>query len=84
MQRNDKAVSTGPNLNLTDMSAIQYLLSRKEDEDMKGTIRTKQKCPVCDKAFTNIAKLALICPEHKTVPSPICAQTHSPVIFSLF
>ncbi len=69
MQRNDKAVSTGTNLNLTDMSAIQYLLSRKEDEDMKGTIRTKQKCPVCDKAFTHIAKLGLICPEHKTVPS---------------
>ncbi len=36
---------------------------------MKGTIRTKQKCPVCDKPFLQIPKIGLICSEHKTVPT---------------
>jgi integrase len=34
-----------------------------------GTIRTKEKCPVCYKSFTHIQKLGLICAEHRTVPN---------------
>jgi integrase len=35
---------------------------------MKGTIRTKEKCPICLKMFEHVKKLGLICPEHKTTP----------------
>ena len=35
---------------------------------MTGTIRTKEKCPICGKGFTTIPKLGLLCLEHKTTP----------------
>ncbi len=35
---------------------------------MKGNIRVKSKCPVCQGKFTEIKKLGFICPEHKTTP----------------
>ncbi len=36
---------------------------------MRGTIRTKEKCPVCQKPFENIDNKLLICKEHFTIPS---------------
>jgi integrase len=36
---------------------------------MKGSIRTYQKCPVCQKPFNNIPGLPISCPEHKTFPT---------------
>lgn len=36
---------------------------------MIGTIRTKDKCPVCNKSFENIADKLLICKEHYTIPT---------------
>lgn len=35
---------------------------------MTGTIRTFQKCPVCNQAF-KVTKLGFICTEHKTIPT---------------
>jgi integrase len=57
--------------NLTNTDLITYLLSSSEEdtEMKKGTIRTKQTCPVCDKKFVHIPKLGFICPEHKTQPT---------------
>ncbi len=52
---------------LTIQDSISYLLT-EESEIMKGTIRTKDKCPVCQGKFTEIKKLGFICPEHKTTP----------------
>jgi integrase len=45
---------------------LQFLL---EDEPMKGNIRTKEKCPVCQKPFSSIPKAGLICTEHLTTPN---------------
>jgi integrase len=56
-------------IDLTDIGAIQYLLEKETGEKMKGQIRTKQKCPVCQKAFSHIPKIGMICSEHKTTPS---------------
>ncbi len=52
---------------LTFEDSVRYLLSGKEEE-MKGTIRAKGKCPVCYGKFTEIKKLGFICPEHQTTP----------------
>jgi len=38
---------------------------------MKGTIRTKEKCPVCQKAFAHIPKLGFLCSGHKTTPTKV-------------
>jgi integrase len=58
------------NNNLTDLAAISYLLSNppRNDEKMTGTIRTKEKCPKCNKPFEHFQKVGFICKEHKTVP----------------
>lgn len=52
---------------LTLQDSISYLLT-EENEKMKGSIRTKEKCPVCYGKFTEIKKLGFICPEHQTTP----------------
>ncbi len=36
---------------------------------MSGSIRTKEKCPICQKPFEHIEKLGYICARHKTQPS---------------
>lgn len=38
---------------LTDIELIAYLLKQGEDKKMPGTIRTKEKCPKCNKPFTS-------------------------------
>ena len=35
---------------------------------MKGVIRTKEVCSVCQESFVEIKKLGYICPTHKTTP----------------
>ena len=52
---------------LTHQDSISYLLT-EENEIMKGTIRAKEKCPVCQGKFVEIKKLGFICQEHKTTP----------------
>lgn len=54
--------------NLTNTEAISYLLAIEESEIMHGTIRAKDKCPVCQGKYTEIKKLGFICPEHQTTP----------------
>jgi integrase len=44
---------------------LEFLLG---DHPMKGTIRTKEKCPVCAQPFASIPKLGLVCLQHKTTP----------------
>lgn len=56
---------------MTNADLVSILLSRTETErgtEMKGTIRTKEKCPVCKKLFVHFPKLGLICRQDKTEP----------------
>lgn len=53
---------------LTNSDLISYLLINNIGEDMKGMIRPKGKCSICQGAFVEIKKLGFICPEHKIVP----------------
>ena len=54
---------------LTNIEAISYLLNTSEEgEKMPGTIRTKERCPICSEPFQHFKKLGLICLEHKTIP----------------
>lgn len=53
---------------LTNTDAISYLLQVKEGDTMKGVIRTKEVCSVCQDSFIEIKKLGYICPTHKTTP----------------
>ncbi len=55
---------------LTDLGDLQYLLSiaQSEGKKMVGKIRTKEKCPVCQKPFVHVPKLGFLCPAHKTTP----------------
>lgn len=57
-------------MNLTDMDAVAYLLSINGNGDkMPGsTIRTKEKCPKCDKPFHEFPRIGFICKRHKTIP----------------
>ncbi len=48
--------------------SIQDILSLGLPE-MKGHIRTKQKCPVCDGQFQQFPRLGFLCPDHKTIPN---------------
>src|SRR5512135_2716268 len=57
----------GNTFTLTNMEAISYLLSQGDEEKMPGTIRTKEKCPTCNKPFEYL-KAGFICKEHRTVP----------------
>lgn len=55
---------------LTNTEAVAYLLSvrNKNGDKMPGTIRTKEKCPKCNKPFEHIEEIGFICKEHLTVP----------------
>jgi integrase len=58
-------------VSLTKLEAISYLLSVTKTErgtDMKGTIRTKDKCSKCNKPFAHIEKVGFICKKHETMP----------------
>lgn len=56
-------------MTLTDNDLILYLLSFLRGEDtMKGTIRAKGHCPVCQGNFTEVKKLGFVCPTDKTTP----------------
>lgn len=48
---------------------ISYLLQENGEEKMKGTIRAKGNCPVCQGKFIEIKRFGYICAEHKTVPN---------------
>lgn len=59
---------------LTSLENILYLLTINGNENgngegiMRGMIRTKEKCPICDSHFKHIQRIGFICPEHKTTP----------------
>lgn len=57
---------------LTTLNDILYLLTIghgvEGDDGMRGAVRTKEKCPVCDSHFKHIQRVGFICPEHKTMP----------------
>ncbi len=55
--------------NLTDIELISYLLQKNGEEKMKGKIRAKGTCPVCQSKFTEIPKLGYICAKDKTTPN---------------
>lgn len=56
-------------MTLTNNELIAYLLQEKGGDAMKGAIRAKGHCPVCQGSFTEVKKLGFICAEHKTVPN---------------
>lgn len=54
---------------LTNTESILYLLKNGEGEDnMIGSIRTKERCTVGQCKFVEVKKLGFICPTHKTTP----------------
>ena len=52
---------------MTYQESVSYLLG-EENEIMKGFIRAKGECPICESKFAEIPRLGLICNEHKTTP----------------
>lgn len=65
------------NEQLTDITLIEYLLSQGEEgEKMPGTIRTKEKCPVCKRPFKHIARVGFVCPKCKTTPKKYFIDLH--------
>lgn len=56
--------------NLTDLEQLLYHLIQNDtaDSNMKGSVETKEKCPVCRQKFKHIKKLGYICPTCKTTP----------------
>lgn len=68
-------ISTNPQINA---DFIFYLLDQnnKINEKMQGNIRTKQKCPTCQGAFTHFDKLGLICTQHRTIPTRYFVDIH--------
>ena len=61
-----------PEYSLTDQALISYLLS-KEDGNMKGKVRTNEKCPVCGGRFVEVPNMALVC-NHGTESKPYCVE----------
>lgn len=61
---------------LTDIELISYLLQKNGEETMKGTIRAKGKCPVCQGKFIEFPKLGYICPKDKTTPDRLYLDIH--------
>lgn len=53
---------------LTNTELISYLLLNNEGEGMKGVIRPKGNCPVCQGKFVEVKKLGYICPVDKATP----------------
>ncbi len=49
--------------------SVSDILSLCGTDPMKGSVHTRQKCPVCNSPFKVIPRAGLICPEHKTTPS---------------
>jgi integrase len=58
---------------LTNIEDLRYLLTIQQTEvkKMVGTIRTKEKCPVCQGPFAHIPKLGFLCGDHKTIPQKV-------------
>jgi hypothetical protein len=50
------------------LSLSDVLSLCQADKSMKGSIRTRQRCPICKGAFKHIHKVGFICPEHPTKP----------------
>ena len=61
-------MQTTDKIALTDTSLISYLLQKKGEDAMKGAIRAKGHCPVCQGSFVEVKKLGYICPTDKTTP----------------
>lgn len=58
--------------NLTPSNALDILsLLSQSGAKLKGTIRTKERCPKCREDFMHYPKLGFICPECKTVPKRV-------------
>lgn len=53
---------------LTNSDLISYLLNVEKEEEMRGLIRAKDTCSVCQGKFVEIKKLGYICHIHKTTP----------------
>ncbi len=55
----------------SDLTSLDVILHNNTSWGlcMKGTIRTKEKCPVCNKSFENVDNRLLICKEHFTIPT---------------
>ncbi len=45
---------------------------------MKGSIRTRERCPVCREKFDHIERLGLFCPKHKTIPRTFYISIYFP------
>ncbi|MFN3396021.1 MAG: tyrosine-type recombinase/integrase [Thermodesulfovibrionales bacterium] len=55
-----------------NIDLVYYLLNLPDSEGkmpLPGKIRSKQKCPVCSRAFLHVPRLGFICSEHKTQPT---------------
>jgi len=54
-----------------DVLGIITLLLDQRGASLKGTVRTKEKCPKCGDDFMHYPKLGFVCPECKTVPKRV-------------
>ncbi len=56
---------------------VQCLIKGQEEvKEIVGHIRTKEKCPVCNKNFKHLEKLGFICTDCKTVPRRFYIDLH--------
>lgn len=55
----------------SDLTSLDVILHNNTSWGlcMMGSIRTKEKCPVCNKLFENVDNRLLICKEHFTIPT---------------
>ncbi|MDQ7786772.1 MAG: site-specific integrase [Thermodesulfovibrionales bacterium] len=51
-----------------DLELISYLIDSSGEEKMKGAVRAKGTCPICEGKFQQILKIGFICPRCKTTP----------------
>lgn len=58
------------------LSDVSFLL--EDGTPMRGSIRTRERCPVCHKKFDHIPRLGLFCPEHKTIPRTFYLSVYIP------
>ncbi len=57
---------------LTPSNALDILsVLSQPGAKLKGTIRTKERCPKCGEDFMHYPKLGFVCPECKTVPKKV-------------
>lgn len=59
---------------LIEDTSVAILLS--QEEDMRGTIRAKGKCPTCEGPWTHVPRLGFTCPAHATVPARFYIDLH--------